>query len=471
MEKPEIRLLTWDNTTNYYDEGADDNKSFGVQIAFDDLWNAMAFISLIWIMGLVSEKLLFMPSLVGQIFAGIIFGPEVVQLISPPFDKAFVLLGEMGLTLFVLEAGVNMDFETLKLIGLRGAAIAVFGSIMPIAIAFGIASALVGSRREAIAAAASFGPTSFGITMNILQHGNIIQSPTGQLVVAAAIIDDMIAIIILSQLEALVGSVSISSILIPIVSSLLFLVVGGLVALFLMPRILKSYIFTKKETSVDKRTRIGLIVMFAMLMGMMKATHSAKASHLMGAFLVGLVFCRDDDMRVLFSRQFKRMIQWLMRIFFASTIGFQVPIKQFSDAAVLWKGFIFALSLSGKMLVGLLVPNFTNQPKRFTGSHLRDCLIVGCSMAAEGEFAFVIATFGVNAGILDEKLYASVVLAILLSAVVSPFLLRFIIRFFHPAPPKDNDEMEERSLEENIEEIHQESLMVEDSISTSPAGS
>lgn len=290
----------------YYEEN--ETKSFGVQITFDDLWNAMAFISLIWIMGFVSEKVLFMPSLVGQIFAGIIFGPEVIQLISSPFDKAFVLLGEMGLTLFVLEAGVNMDFATLKLIGLRGAIIAVVGSMMPIAIAFGIASGLVGSRKEAIAAAASFGPTSFGITMNILQHGNIIQSPTGQLVVAAAIIDDMIAIIILSQLEALVGTVSISSILIPIVSSLLFLVVGGSAALFIVPKILKSCVY-RKEMNEEKRTRIGLILMFALLMGMMKATHAAKASHLMGAFLVGLVFCRDDEMRILFSGQFKRVIQ------------------------------------------------------------------------------------------------------------------------------------------------------------------
>lgn len=310
------RILS--SSDKYYEDGTSPSSgSFGVQITFDDLWNAMAYVVLIWILGFVSEKVLHMPSLVGQIVAGIIFGPEVVQLISSPFDKAFVLLGEMGLTLFVLEAGVNMDFVTLKLIGFRGALIAMVGSIMPIAIAFGIASGLVGSRKEAIAAAASFGPTSFGITMNILQNGNIIHSPAGQLVVAAAIIDDMIAIIILSQLEALVGTISISSVLVPIVSSLLFLLVGGSVALFIVPRVLKSFIFLK-ETHPEKRTRIGLLLMFAMLVGMMKATHSGKASHLMGAFLVGLVFCRDDDMRVLFSRQFKRVIQ-VRRIFITHT--------------------------------------------------------------------------------------------------------------------------------------------------------
>ncbi len=68
-----------------------------------------------------------------------------------------------------------------------------------------------------------------------------------------------------------------------------------------------------------------------------------------------------------------------MRIFFASTIGFQVPVTQFRSGDVIWKGLLFTLALLGKLVVGFLVPNFT-QEKKFTGNHLRDCLIVGCSM-------------------------------------------------------------------------------------------
>jgi hypothetical protein len=68
-----------------------------------------------------------------------------------------------------------------------------------------------------------------------------------------------------------------------------------------------------------------------------------------------------------------------MRIFFASTIGFQVPVKQFSNGKIIWQGLVFTLALLGKLVVGFMVPNFT-QEKNFTGNHLRDCLIVGCSM-------------------------------------------------------------------------------------------
>ena len=108
-----------------------------------------------------------------------------------------------------------------------------------------------------------------------------------------------------------------------------------------------------------------------------------------------------------------------MRIFFASTIGFQVPIGNFKDGGVIWKGCFFTLALLGKLAVGFLVPNFT-QSKNFTGNHLRDCLVVGCSMAAEGEFAFVIAAFAVDKKLIDEDLYSSIVLAILLSTIIAP---------------------------------------------------
>jgi len=68
-----------------------------------------------------------------------------------------------------------------------------------------------------------------------------------------------------------------------------------------------------------------------------------------------------------------------MRIFFAASIGFQVPIKDFGSKTVILQGLLFTLALSGKLAVGCLVPNFNLTP-RFTGLHLRDCLVTGFSM-------------------------------------------------------------------------------------------
>jgi Kef-type K+ transport system membrane component KefB len=82
----------------------------------------------------------------------------------------------------------------------------------------------------------------------------------------------------------------------------------------------------------------------------MPATHYAKASYLMGAFLAGLTFCSSDGLHHIFVRQFKRLLQWLMRIFFAASIGFQVPVKDFSDSTVIWQGLVFTFALVGKIV-------------------------------------------------------------------------------------------------------------------------
>jgi Kef-type K+ transport system membrane component KefB len=91
----------------------------------------------------------------------------------------------------------------------------------------------------------------------------------------------------------------------------------------------------------------------------MVATYFSQASYLLGAFLSGLAFCRDrTGVDELFRNQSKRMIDWLMKIFFAASIGFQVPVQSFGDTTVISRGFLFALALIGKLAVGLLTPNF-----------------------------------------------------------------------------------------------------------------
>jgi hypothetical protein len=261
------------------------------------------------------------------------------------------------------------------------------------------------------------------------------------LIISAAVIDDMIALVVLSQLEALVGEITVASILIPIVSALGFLVLGGYAAIFILPGLIQKYVLVRFKEENHDRVEMG--IMWLLVVGLMPATYYAKASYLMGCFVAGLTFCSSHRLHHLFVRQFKRVMQWLMRIFFAASIGFQVPIKDFADTTILWQGLVYTLALSGKIGVGFMVPNFT-QEKRFRGNHLRDCLITGFSMAAEGEFAFVIAVFAVDAGLIHPDLYASVVLAVLLSTIIPPFLLRFTISYYN----KKGQEAVDRAAEE-----------------------
>merc|ERR1719330_645924 len=130
----------------------------------------------------------------------------------------------------------------------------------------------------------------------------------------------MIALIILSQLGALTGELTVRSVAIPVVSALAFLIIGGYAALFVLPEFIEKYILTE-DMNATKHGKLALMIMWGLVIGLFQATLQSRASHLMGAFISGLVFCADHELHVEFVSQFKRVLQWLMRIFFASTIG------------------------------------------------------------------------------------------------------------------------------------------------------
>lgn len=350
--------------------------------------------------------------------------------------------------LLVIEAGIDIDVTTLKLIGTRGMLIAIVGSILPIA--FGIIIAMIvfgtGDMKANIAAGATFGPTSLGIALNILRSGGVLNTPVGQLIVSAAVIDDMIALIVLSQLEALTEDITAGGILIPIVSAVSYLLIGGYIALFVAPSLINKHVLSKVRE--ENHGSVELAILFALLVGLMPATFYAKASYLMGAFVAGLTFCTSHSLHATFVRQFKRLLQWLMRIFFAASIGFQVPIKDLFQGKGFAQGLIFTIALLGKLAVGFMVPNFT-QARSFTKWHLRDCLITGFSMAAEGEFAFVIAVFAVENGLIDRDQYAAVVLAVLLSTIIPPFLLRFTISYYSKKAEQELQDLANEEMDRN----------------------
>mmetsp|Transcript_9262 Transcript_9262/g.20862 ORF Transcript_9262/g.20862 Transcript_9262/m.20862 type:complete len:818 (-) Transcript_9262:112-2565(-) len=423
------------------DDEHGEGEHFGVHIEYEDLYDSIIFLCCIYVGGQIANFCR-MPSLVGEIIVGILLGPPLADYVPNP--EAFVMLGEIGLVLLVVEAGIDVDVSTLKLIGTRGLMIALIGSVLPIGLGIVIAIMINGTEniKESIAAGATFGPTSVGVALSILRSGGVLNTPVGQLIISAAVIDDMIALIVLSQLESLTGTIDAASVLIPVVSAVGFLVLGGYVALFIFPPLVHKYLHPKiPEENLGKAE---LAIMFGILLFMMPATYYAKASYLMGGFIAGLAFCTSHDLHVEFVRQLKRVMQWLLRIFFAASIGFQVPIKDLFKGSVIWKGLVFCIALLGKLAVGFMVPNFT-QSASFTGYHLRDCLITGFSMAAEGEFAFVIAVFSVSEGLISEDLYAAVVLAVLISTIIPPFLLRFTIGYYNK---KSADELEALAQEE-----------------------
>lgn len=506
-----------DTTTSDISDSDDEDYFVGVPTTPEDLYLIMLFFLVLYLVGdcFCSRVLKIVPSLVGYILVGIAFGPEGFDLLSIGGGSScavetFVVLGNLGLVLLIVQAGLEMDYETLRMVGLRGVIIAIVGTILPVTIGTAIAFRYLDDWTSAFAAGCSFGPTSAGIAMNVLgqcrivsvpspipplasslpnaqsdnnrdgegegnananaskdndskdnSEGNILQLPVGQLIVAAAIVDDILALVVLSQLQALrttsddetdTSNKMALDIAIPICSAFLWLVAGGAIALWVFPKGFKEIMdrlssrYPGLKEHANGNGSMSLVVLFGLLYILLPATYYSRSSYLLGAFLSGLAFCQDDSgLDESFRRQFKRPMSYLMKLFFAASIGFQVPVQAFGDATIIARGFLFALALMGKFAVGLLTPNFYDRTthcdngggncddkstKRFRGRHLRDCLVVGFSMMGEAEFAFVVAVFGVSEGLVPPDVYASIVWAILLSTVISPLLLKTTLAFF-----------------------------------------
>ena len=447
----------------------EDDVFTGVPSSYEDLFNTLIFFLVQFLLGdvICRRGLRVVPPLVGYIIAGVILGPEGFDFV--PLTEAWVLLGNLGLVLLIVQAGLEMDLDILRKIGIRGCIMAFVGSVLPISLGMLISwAAFDQTGSTVIAMGCCFGPTSAGIAINVLGQCNILELPIGQLIVAAAIVDDILALLVLSQLQALSsqGDVAVTDILVPIVSAFCWLFLGGAAALFLAPtlfgklrdlantetilRFLRPFQLDSSKGSDDPGYRGGLAltVMMCLVFILLPATYYSRASYLLGAFLSGLAFCQEPKLDIRFRCDFKRLIGWLMKLFFAASIGFQVPVSLLADLTVIGRGVLLSLALLGKFAVGpLMTPLFDSDMQRWRGNHLRDCIVVGFSMSGEAEFAFVVAVFGVTEGLIPPDLYASVVLAILISMIVSPLLLRSTLALF-PYTKTLLDDAEEMPSEE-----------------------
>mmetsp|Transcript_18256 Transcript_18256/g.22343 ORF Transcript_18256/g.22343 Transcript_18256/m.22343 type:complete len:783 (+) Transcript_18256:8-2356(+) len=408
-------------------DGTDDSNIRGdqytVRVSYEQIFNILVFLIAAYVAGLVT-KAMGMPALVGEIITGFLLGPPLADFV--PFPEALVLVGEIGLIFLILGAGIELDVAQLKQTGTRAVSIAFVGSMVPLFTGVGIAYATKSGLgiKGAIAVGASFAPTSSGVAASALGSGGMYDTPVGRLIMASCVVDDIIGLIVLSTFQVLVkDDPKIIEYFIPLISSCGFLLVLGVPAVTFLPRFIEKKfmpIFPEKHRDM---AMFGLL--FSMLMGYMQMLNYTKASYLTGAFLAGASFSQVDGAYEKFKHHTNSIKEWLLRIFFAATIGFQVPVELLSEAYVIGVGFtLWASCVAIKSLVAFFVPRFEETEKgAIYDPYKRDVLVTGLAMTCRGEFSFIIAAFALSEGVIDANMYAAVVLAVLISAITSPFML------------------------------------------------
>lgn len=370
-------------------------------------------------LGLVSQKVN-MPQVVGALLAGVIIGPSVLNIVQ---ENSFInQIAEIGVIMLMFLAGIGTDFTELKKTGLASFVIALIGVIVPMAggavtygAFFGFDFSDSAHLSRTIFVGVVLMATSVSITVETLRELGKLKGRMGTAILGAAIIDDIIGIIVLTLITSMSGENDSESIspwesIIKIALFFVFVVVCAFIVK-LISKIPEKYYNKKHRVAI-----FGLAVAFIMSFC---AEHFFGVADITGAYFAGLILCNYSPRDYIDSKVNTTSYMFFAPVFFAS-IGIKTVISGM-DSTVLWFSLVLlVVAILSKIIgcgLGAKMCRFPN----------RESLAIGIGMVSRGEVALIVAQKGSQAGIIDEKLFPAIVLVVIVTTIITPVLLKLVL--------------------------------------------
>ncbi|MBR8828908.1 MAG: cation:proton antiporter [Gomphosphaeria aponina SAG 52.96 = DSM 107014] len=351
--------------------------------------------------------------------------PEAVNSIFASQSEVISVLAELGVIILLFEIGLESDLKELKQVGSQAAIVAVVGVVAPFAAGtIGLIYFFNFPTIPAIFAGAALTATSIGITSKVLSELGQLKSKEGQIIVGAAVIDDVLGIIVLAVVASLAktGEVDIVNVIYLIVSATVFL----LGSIFLGNFFNKSFVAISEKLQTRGQLVIPALT-FAFFMAFI-----ANAIHLeaiLGAFAAGLVLDETDKRKEL-DQQIIPIADILVPIFFV-TVGAKADLNVLNPAIPENReGLIIAIFLIVVAIIGKLITGWT-----VFGQAKINRVAIGVGMIPRGEVGLVFAGIGSASGVLTKPLEAAIIIMVILTTFLAPPFLRLAF--------KDSEEISE----------------------------
>ncbi|PMB38494.1 sodium:proton antiporter [Fischerella thermalis CCMEE 5205] len=340
--------------------------------------------------------------------------PEAVTSVFQSQSEAISILAELGVIVLLFEIGLESDLRELKKVGYQAAIVACVGVAVPFAVGTaGLMFFFHTPAIPAIFAGAALTATSIGITSKVLSELGHLKSREGQIIVGAAVIDDVLGIIVLAVVASLAktGEVDILNVIYLIVSATVFLIGSILLGKFFN----KTFV-----TIADKLQTRGKLVIPAFIFAFFMA-FIGNAIHLeaiLGAFAAGLVLDETDKRKEL-DQQVIPIADILVPIFFV-TVGARVdlgvlnPIVPENQQGLIIAIFLVVVAIIGKVVTGWSV----------FGQPGINRLAIGVGMIPRGEVGLVFLGIGAASGVIDKPLQAAIIIMVILTTFLAPPFLR-----------------------------------------------
>ncbi len=350
------------------------------------------------------------PAVLGELFAGIVLGRSLLGLLDP-HDPVIHALGELGVLVLLFEIGLHTDLRSLARVGRSAVAVGLVGVALPFLLG-DLASRQLGlATITAVVASAALTATSIGISARVLADLGQLQRPEGQIVLGAAVLDDVVGLVILSVVSTLAAGAAVS---VGSIAESAAVAVSFIVAAILLGRRLAPPVFHL----VDKLDVSGALGVMALAFAFLLAWIAwwVGSAMIIGAFAAGLVLHRTPQRHGI-ERATTSVGHLVVPIFFAA-VGAQVQLRTLLDARVLQiGGVLVVVAVVGKLAAGYA-------PWWFRGNKA----MVGVAMIPRGEVGLIFAQMGLNAGALDLGLFSAITMMVIITTFIAPVALGHMAR-------------------------------------------
>ena len=363
--------------------------------------------------GEIAERL-GQPAVLGELIGGVVVGVSGLHLVDPHNDTIH-LLSELGVILLLFLIGLETDLNKLMQVGGSATAVAVVGVALPFAGGYAFGYLLGMPTMVAVFLGAALTATSVGITARVLSDLGHLQDDESQVILGAAVVDDIIGLVLLTLLGTLSkgGALTILGVGRIVLIAFGFVVLAIVIGSKLAPMLIRAI------DSIDMHRGLFFsAIVFALLLAYL--ADKVGSAVIIGAFAAGLVLARTHRGKEI-EREVHDVAQFFIPIFFVvvGAAGDLRSINPFDPSArrfLLIGLALTVIGVLGKVAAGFVV----------SGKKLRR-IVVGVGMIPRGEVGLIFATIGLSSGLLEPGLYSAVALMVMLTTFIAPPLLRRLL--------------------------------------------
>jgi Kef-type K+ transport system membrane component KefB len=359
------------------------------------------------------------PVVLGELVAGIIVGPYALGGL-PLFggeplvvlDETVKYIGELAAIIILFIAGLEITPREFLRGGVASFTVGALGVIVPFSVGFVVLSIYGLNSFETLIVATALTATSIAISIQVLTELGKMQSKEARLILGAAIVDDVLAIAILSVVVTMVQSgdttpqmMDIAFLILKILGLFAVLLIG---AIFLIPRILHREKLWRSKGSIEGITT-------AIFFGIAGIAAYVGLSPIVCAFAAGMAVASTKLIKQV--EEYAHKLQFIFAPLFFAIIGAQVDLRGVNIDVLVISGIIIAIAISTK-LAGCGLPSLIFLKDK-TGS-----MRVGIGMISRGEVGLIVAGVGVTSGVLSTNIYTSIIIMVALTTIITPIWLK-----------------------------------------------